>query len=180
MIKTAMILGAGFGRRLLPLTNLRPKPLFQVLNRTMLEWWAEALVSAGVKRAVINVHHQSRLMLEHIQHMAGCFSGRLEITPSPEEGLLGTGGGIKKAEALLGKSDFLVVNADIFTDFELVKTALKHLVNPGRLATMGLLEHRPPANVSLGEGGRIVAFRAPGPVPGETGRRTYSGVMALS
>ncbi|MDR2935214.1 MAG: NTP transferase domain-containing protein [Candidatus Adiutrix sp.] len=180
MIKTAMILSAGYGRRLLPLTRLRPKPMFQVLNKTMLEWWAEALVSAGVKRAVVNVHHQADRMLEHIRNLAESFSGLLEIIPSPEEGLLGTGGGLKRAETLLGKNDFLVVNADIFPDFDLVKLALKHLANPGRLATLGLLAGREPARVSLGQYGRVVAFRAPGPVPEEIGRQLYSGVMALS
>jgi mannose-1-phosphate guanylyltransferase len=180
MIKTAMILGAGYGRRLLPLTRLRPKPMFQVLNKTMLEWWAETLVSAGVKRAVINVHHRADLMLDHIQNLAESFKGLLEIIPSPEEELLGTGGGIKRAEALLGKHEFLVINADIFTDFDVVKLALKHLANPGRLATLGLLAGRGAAKVSLGKDGRILSFRAPGPVPGETGRQTYCGAMALS
>ena len=180
MIKTAMILSAGHGRRLLPLTNRCPKPLFRVLNKTMLEWWAEALVSAGVRRAVINVHHHPRQMLDHIQALAGSFKGRLEIIPSPEESLLGTGGGIKRAEDLLGHNDFLVINADIFSDFELVKLAIKHLANPGRLATLGLLAGRKEAKVSLGQDGRVISFRAPEPVPGETGRQTYSGIMALS
>ncbi len=180
MIKTAMILGAGFGRRLLPLTRLRPKPMFQVLNKTMLEWWAEALVSAGIKRAVINVHHQADQMLGHIKNLADCFNGLLEIIPSPEEGLLGTGGGLKRAEALLGKTDFLVINADVFTDFDLVKLAVKHLANPGRLATLGLLAGREPARVSLGQYGRVIGFRAPEPLPEEAGRQLYGGVMALS
>ena len=180
MIKTAMILGAGYGRRLLPLSLLRPKPMFGVLNRTMLQWWAEGLVSAGIKRAIINVHHQALLMLDHIRELAASFQGQLEITPSLEEGLLGTAGGLKKAEALLGRNDFLVINADIFTDFELVKLALKHLANPGRLATLGLLSGYGPANVSLGQGGRILSFRAPEPVSGEVERQAYSGVMALS
>jgi mannose-1-phosphate guanylyltransferase len=180
MIKTAMILGAGYGLRLLPLTRLRPKPMFQVLNKTMLEWWADALVSAGIKRAVINVHHQAGQMLDHIQNLADSFSGRLDIIPSPEEGLLGTGGGLKRAEALLGGNDFLVINADIFTDFDLVKLAVKHLANPGRLATLGLLAGREPARVSLGQYGRVIAFRAPEPVPEEIARQVYSGVMALS
>ena len=180
MIKTAMILGAGYGRRLLPLSRLRPKPMFQVLNKTMLEWWAEFLVSAGIRRAVVNVHHQAEMMLEHINKLASSFSGRLDIQLSLEENILGTGGGIKNAASLLGKTDFLVICADIFTDFELVKLALKHLANPGRLATLGLLEGRPQARVSLGEGGRIISFRNPEKLPEEKGRQTFSGVMALS
>ena len=180
MIKTAMILGAGFGERLKPLTLVRPKPLLPVLNKTMLEWWAEFLVSAGMKRLVINVHHLAPLMLEHNDNLTASFKGRLEIAASPEEQILGTGGAIKRAEALLGKDDFLVADADIFTDFELVKLSLKQLANPGRLATMGLLTGRDKANVSLGEGGRILGFRYPEPLAGEASRQTYCGVMAVS
>lgn len=180
MIKTAIILGAGFGERLKPLTLVRPKPLLPVLNKTMLEWWAEFLVSAGIKRLIINVHHLAPQMMEHIGHLALSFSGKLEITASPEEEILGTGGAIKRAEAILGKDDFLVADADIFTDFELVKLALKQLANPGRLATMGLLAGRDKANVSLGEGGRILGFRHPEPLVGEETRQTYCGVIALS
>jgi len=180
MIKTAMILGAGAGKRLRPLTLVRPKPLIEVLNKTMLEWWAEFLVSAGVKRVVINVHYQTEAMLEHIQRLSAGFSGRLEIAPSIEKAILGTGGGIKNAAPLLGKNDFLVVNADIFTDFELVKLALKHLANPGRLATLGLMEGQGPANVSVGAGSRILGFRRPEPMAEEVSRQTYCGAMALS
>jgi NDP-sugar pyrophosphorylase family protein len=180
MIKTAMILGAGFGRRLQPLSLIQPKPLFQVLNKTMLEWWAEFLASAGVKRIVINVHYQAPLMLERIERLAAGFKDRLTIAASAEDELLGTGGALKKAAPLLGKDDFLVVNSDIFTDFELVKLALKHLANPGRLATLGLLELPQTARVSLGENGRIISFRQPQPAPGEVGRQTYGGVMAVS
>lgn len=180
MIKTAMILAAGPGTRLRPLTLVRPKPLVEVLNKTMLEWWTEFLVSAGVKRVVINVHYQAPIMLEHIRQLAAGFQGRLEIIASPEEVILGTGGGIKKAAPLIGKNDFLVLNSDIFTDFELVRLALKHLGNPGRLATLGLLDGQGPANVSVGSGSRILGFRQPDPVAEEKTRQTYCGVMALS
>ena len=185
MIKTAMILSAGLGHRLRPLSLTLPKPLFEVMNKTMLQWWAELLFSAGVKQVIINTHYQTPLMLEGIAGLASCFSNQLEIIPSPEEELIGTGGGIKRAAHLLGKNDFLVVNADIFTDFDLVKLALKHLSNPGRLATLGLLnsdndENVPPGNVSIGEEQRILNFRQPKTVEGEISRQTYCGVMALS
>lgn len=180
MIKTAMILGAGAGKRLRPLTLVRPKPLIEVLNKTMLEWWAEFLMSAGVKRVVINAHYQTDTMLEHIERLSAGFKGRVEIMASAEREVLGTGGGIKNAAPLLGDNDFLVVNADIFTDFDLVKLALKHLANPGRLATLGLMEARPSANVSVGADSRILGFRRPEPMPEEVSRQTYCGVMALS
>ncbi len=180
MIKTALILSAGAGTRLRPLSQELPKPLFPVLNKSMLEWWAEFLASAGVKRAIINTYYQRELMLERIQCLADSFCGRLEIIPSPEGEVLGTAGGILAAAELLGSGDFLVVNADIFTDFQLAKLALKHLANPGRLATLGLLEDQAPANVSLAAYDNIVAFRSPSAVEGEIARRTYCGIMALS
>lgn len=180
MIRTAMILSAGFGERLKPLSQVRPKPLFPVLNKSMLEWWAEFLISAGVKKLVINVHYQKAQMLEHIKAMAAGFGSKLEIVSSVEETILGTGGGIKNAASLLGEDDFLVVNSDIFTDFELVKLGLKHLGNPGRLATLGLLSGHDQARVSINDSGRILGFRHSEPLEGETARRTYCGVMALS
>lgn len=180
MIKTAILLSAGLGERLRPLSLIQPKPLFEVMNKTMLQWWTEVLFSAGVKRLIINAHYQIPRMLECIEQLATSFSDRLEILPSPEEELLGTGGGIKNAAHLLGNNDFLVVNADIFSDFELVKLSLKHLANPGRLATLGLLDRQPTGNVSLGEDKRIIAFRQTLPVAGELSRQTYCGVMALS
>ncbi len=180
MIKTAMLLAAGFGLRLKPLTNLRPKPLFPVLNKTMLQWWAEFLVSAGVERMVVNVHYMAPMMLEYIEKLAGGFKGKLEILTSAEEEIMGTGGGLKKAAPLIGADDFLVINADIFSDFELVKIAREHGRTPGRLATLGLLDGRGQANVSVGEGDLITAFRQPERAPGEIARRSYSGVMVLS
>ncbi len=173
MIKTAMILGAGAGTRLRPLTLLRPKPLLTVLNKTMLEWWAEFMVSAGIKQVVINAHYQADLMMESIDNLAASFKGKLEIIPSLEEEVLGTGGAIKKAAPLLGKNEFLIANADIFTDFELVKLSLKHLANPGRLATIGLLEKKPRANVSVADGDRVLGFRFERQAVGELTRKTY-------
>ncbi|MDR1921198.1 MAG: NTP transferase domain-containing protein [Candidatus Adiutrix sp.] len=180
MIETAMILGAGLGTRLRPLSLLRPKPLFPVLNKTMLEWWAEFLSSAGVKRLVINAHYLAPMMLERIDLLARSFAGRLEILPSPEAEILGSGGGVRQAAALLGDRDFLVVNADIFSDFDLVKLARAHLADPGRLATLGLIERPETANVAVGEGGRILAFRRPEAAAGEISRQSYCGLMALS
>lgn len=180
MIETAMLLAAGFGRRLRPLSLLRPKPLFPVLNKTMLAWWAEFLLSAGVKRLVINAHYLAPMMLDHIAELAAGFKNKLEILASEEDEILGTGGGILKAAPLLGTDDFLLINADIFSDFELKKLSARHLENPDRLATMGLLDKLGEANVSMGEGERVKAFRQPEKAPGETARRAYAGVMALS
>lgn len=178
-----MILSAGAGLRLRPLTLLKPKPLFEVLNKTMLEWWLESFISAGIKRVVVNVHYKPELMMQSLGLLGNNFKNRLEIIPSIETEVLGTGGGLKKAAPFLGEDDFLVVNADIFTDFELVKLCLKQLANPGRLATLGLLD-RPElmekANISMGEEQRILGLRQSRAMKGETKRQFYCGVMALS
>jgi MurNAc alpha-1-phosphate uridylyltransferase len=103
MITTAMILAAGRGERMLPLTNTVPKPLIQVAGRSLLDRSMDRLVSHGVSKIVVNVHH-------HGQQIADRLAGRAEIVR--EDRLLGTGGSVKNALPLLGEGPFFVLNGD--------------------------------------------------------------------
>ncbi|MEM7652165.1 MAG: nucleotidyltransferase family protein [Pseudomonadota bacterium] len=106
--KTAMVLAAGFGKRMRPLTDEIPKPLIPVLGKTLIDRVFDRLGAAGVQRAVVNVHYFG----EQIEaHLAG-FS-RLSLTFSRETELLETGGGVRKALDVIGDDSFLVVNADV-------------------------------------------------------------------
>ena len=110
----AMILAAGFGTRLLPLTKTVPKPLIEVRNDPIVIHQIRALARCGIKEIVINVHH----LAERIMSTLG--SGEqfgVRITYSPEAELLDTGGGIVKALPLLGQSPFIVLNSDVWTDY---------------------------------------------------------------
>lgn len=112
----AMILAAGRGERLRPLTDTRPKALVEVQGQSLLERHLFALAAGGVTDVVINLGWLG----EHIVRRVGGGSRYgLHVTYSPEyDRVLDTGGGIRRALALFGDAPFWVVNADILTDFE--------------------------------------------------------------
>lgn len=111
----AMILAAGRGERMRPLTDATPKPLLRIGGQTLIERHVNALAAAGVRELVINHAHLGEQLLQALGD--GAASG-VEIRWSPEPaGALETGGGIFNALPLLGDAPFVVVNADIWTDF---------------------------------------------------------------
>ena len=117
-MKFAMILAAGEGRRMRPLTDATPKPLINVAGKTLLERHIEGLVSAGFTDLVINASYLAD------QVAAFCNDGRrwgCRIHLSVEETPLETAGGIRKALPLLKEDVFAVVNGDVFTDFPLAR-----------------------------------------------------------
>lgn len=113
MPSTAMVLAAGLGTRMRPLTLELPKPLVKIAGRTLLDWTLDAAAAAGVSKAVINVHHMGDKIITHTAHRL-----RPAILISDEtERLLDTGGGIVKALPFLGPAPFFVFNGDgILTD----------------------------------------------------------------
>jgi len=111
----AMILAAGRGERMRPLTDHTPKPLLEVAGKTLIEHHITSLREAGVTRLVINLAHLGDQIVARLGD--GSELG-VEIRYSPEPaGALETGGGIKHALPLLGEDPFLVVNGDIWTDY---------------------------------------------------------------
>ncbi|XOV84220.1 MAG: NDP-sugar synthase [bacterium] len=111
----AMILAAGKGTRLAPLTNTTPKPLLPLAGKPLIVWQLEALAAAGVQQVVINLHHLG----EQISTALGDGSPfGVEISYSVEAQLLETGGGIVNALPLLGDQPFWLLNGDIWTDFD--------------------------------------------------------------
>ncbi len=110
MPETAMILAAGLGTRMRPITDTLPKPLVAVAGRTLIDHAIDNLVAAGVIRAVVNIHYRGAQLREHLQTV-----DRIEIEISDEtERLLDSGGGVVKALPLLGADPFAIVNADTF------------------------------------------------------------------
>ena len=111
----AMILAAGRGERMRPLTDVTPKPLLRVGGQCLIEYHLQALQRAGIREAVINLGHLG----EQIQTLLG--DGQrygLSISYSHEgDHILDTGGGIHHALPMMGEEPFLVINGDIFTDF---------------------------------------------------------------
>ncbi|HEY1662512.1 MAG TPA: nucleotidyltransferase family protein [Verrucomicrobiae bacterium] len=107
-IKRAMVLAAGYGTRLLPLTERMPKPLVPVAGKPMIEYALDKLVAYGIEEVVVNVsHHKAQLM----DYLSAFKSLSFKISEEPEP--LETGGGLKKALPLLGDEPVFTINSDI-------------------------------------------------------------------
>ena len=136
----AMILAAGRGERMRPLTDSTPKPLLEVAGKPLIVWTIEALARADLRELVINVSHLG----ERIERELG--DGRrwdVEIRYSREAEALETAGGIAYALPLLGASPFVVVNGDIHTDFA-YRGLMDHTPDGGeRLAHLVLIDNPP-------------------------------------
>ena len=105
---TAMVLAAGFGVRMRPITDRIPKPLVAVSGKPLLDHVLDKLAEAGVTRAIVNVHHLSEQIVSHVAPRTAP-----QVTISDErEQILGTGGAVVKALPLLGSEPFFHLNAD--------------------------------------------------------------------
>ncbi|HWT30950.1 MAG TPA: nucleotidyltransferase family protein [Propylenella sp.] len=108
--KRAMVLAAGLGKRMLPVSATTPKPLVEVGGKALIDHCLDGLAEAGVELAVVNIHHLADSI---VAHLAGRRAPRIVI--SDERGLLlETGGGVRKALPLLGDEPFLLRNSDSF------------------------------------------------------------------
>lgn len=112
----AMILAAGRGERMRPLTDATPKPLLRAGGKALIEYHLEALVRAGISDIVINHAHLGD-RIEAVLGDGGRYGARIRYSGEPE-GALETGGGIFQALPLLGEGPFLVVNGDVWTDLD--------------------------------------------------------------
>jgi len=107
--ETAMVMAAGLGKRMRPLTATRPKPLVQVAGKPLIDHVFERLQAAGIKRAVVNVHYLADTLEAHV---TGRFTGIEVLISDERKQLMETGGGLVHARALLGDAPVLVVNSD--------------------------------------------------------------------
>ena len=164
----AMILAAGRGERLRPLTDAIPKPLVEVAGQTLLGRHLERLAAAGFTRAVINVSHLAQMIV------AKFGDGRLgmKIDWSHEAAPLETAGGIAQARGLLGPDPFLLVNADIWCDYGF--SDLREFDLGGRLSHLVLVPNPPqhPAGDFSLVGNTVGNATSP--------RYTYAGIAVIA
>lgn len=106
--RRAMVLAAGLGQRMRPLTDNKPKPLLEVAGKPLIDHLLDRLAAAGVAECVVNLHYLAPMMRRHLAERQ---TPRIEL--SPEETLLDSGGGVAKALPRLGDAPFLVTNADM-------------------------------------------------------------------
>ncbi len=107
--KKAMVLAAGLGKRMRPITDRLPKPLVQVAKHTLIDRIIDRLEDVGIEEIIVNTHHLGHLLQQHLERRE-----KVKITFSAEEVLLETGGGLAKARAdgLLGNDPILAINGD--------------------------------------------------------------------
>lgn len=148
--RNAMILAAGMGKRMRPITATTPKPLIEVNGQSLIDHGMDKLVEAGIKRCVVNVHYLADLVEAHVSRRKD-----LEIAVSDErDELLETGGGIKKALPLLGDEPFVQLNADTSYWIEGVKPNLEHMIDAWDDSRMDILLLIAETVKSVGYGGR--------------------------
>ncbi|MBF0370103.1 MAG: nucleotidyltransferase family protein [Magnetococcales bacterium] len=168
----AMILAAGRGERLQPLTDHTPKPLVPVAGKAVIAHTLERLAVLGFRQVVINAHHLADKLMDQVGD--GSTWG-VEIIWSREEGLMNTGGGVRQALPLLGEEPFLAVNGDIMWDLDL--RGLLDRFDPEKMdALLGLVAN------PFHHGGDFTLMDDQGTLkrtPGGAGSRTYSGVQIV-
>jgi len=148
----AMILAAGLGTRLEPLTSIRPKPLFPVLNQPLLGITIGQLQGMGATRIVINAHHLANQIERYISGER--WGPEVQVRVEPE--ILGTGGGITNCADLLRDAPFFcVINADIYHTFDL-RPAIRYHTAESNLATLVLCDDPRFNQVGIDEQGRII------------------------
>ena len=164
-----MILAAGRGKRMRPLTDAKPKPLLTVADKPLIVWHIERLAAAGILDLVINHAHLGQ-QIEDVLGDGADWGVRIRYSAEGEGRALNTGGGILRALPLLGESPFLVVNADVWCDVELDRLALP----PETLVNLVMVDnpaHHPEGDFSL-VADRLHEHGQP--------RLTYSGIGAYA
>ena len=165
----AMILAAGRGERLRPLTDRVPKPLLEAGGKPLIAWHLERLAAAGCGEVVINVSHLGERIVERLGDGA---AWGLRIVFSREQQPLETAGGMALARGLLGADPFLVVNGDVYCEADLAR--LRRIAPGERLAHLVLVPnpaHHPAGDFTL-DAGQIGNAAAP--------RYTYAGIAVIS
>ncbi len=149
----AMILAAGRGERLRPLTDTTPKPLLDVDGRSLIERHLEELAQAGFREVVVNLAHLGEIIRDTLGD-GSAWGLNIQYSMEPP-GALDTGGGIQQALPLLGKAPFAVINGDVFTHFPMARlraTKCDH----AHLVLVPNPAHNPEGDFAL-QGGRVVA-----------------------
>lgn len=165
----AMILAAGKGERMRPLTLHTPKPLVRAAGVPLIEYHVRALAAAGFTELVIN-HAWLGQQIEDYLGDGSRFGVRIVYSPEGEP--LETGGGIFKALPLLGEQPFLVVNGDVFTDYAFAELR-RPLAGLAHLVLVANPSHHPQGDFRLVDG-KVTDE------PEHTNRLTYSGLAVLS
>jgi mannose-1-phosphate guanylyltransferase len=167
----AAVLAAGLGTRLLPLTDICPKPLMPILNRPLLGLVLAQLEAAGCFQVAVNTHHLADLVHDFLRSEPWSFL--LSVSFEPE--ILGTGGAIKQLGEILRDGPFLAINGDILTDLDLAEMYRSH--RAGAVSTLALHDCPQYNNVWVADG-TVVSIGSP-PPGGAGSVLAYTGIQVV-
>ena len=170
--RKAIVLAAGYGTRLRPLSNAIPKPMMPLLGKPIIEHTIDLLESWGVRDILINLHYLPGPIVNFLRNRKGHV--RIQFSFEPE--ILGTGGAIRKAEWFIDKEPFWIINADIAADVS-PKPLITEFERRRPLAALWLHPHLPPRTVEM-QKGRITNFASRS--PGKQGTYTFCGLHLVS
>lgn len=163
-----MILAAGRGERLRPLTDTTPKPLLEVGGKPLIAHHADRLAAAGFEEVVVNVAWQGRKIVDFLGN-GRAFGLAIRYSQEPP-GALETAGGIVQALPMLGNSPFLVVSADVLTDYPFERLRDADFTQPAHLVLVDNPPHHPKGDFAL-DGGQVRS--------GGGNRLTFSGIAVF-
>lgn len=182
-IKNAMVLAAGLGTRMRPITDTIPKPLVKIAGKPMIDYALDSLVEAGVEAVVVNVHHHADQMIAHL----GARSDVKILISDERSQLMNSGGGLAKGLKLLEPGPVFVMNADLFWIGEMPNAVsnlrrLAHFFDPTRM-DMALLcvdmdrttGHNGKKDFNLADDGKLTRYRDRDPFP-----VVYAGAIAMN
>jgi len=171
----ALILAAGFGKRLEPYTRHTPKPLFTISNQPLLDRVIRKLSSAGISHIMVNTHHLHHQIEQYLQSQ----SYPIPVTTVYEPEILGTGGAIKNLAEFWGDEPFLVVNSDILFDTDLEALYRSHMKEDA-LATLMLHDHPMFNQVWVDMKNRILGFNSEArPPEAKKTPLTFTGIQII-
>lgn len=167
----AMILAAGLGTRLMPLTLETPKPLVPIGNRPIIDRVIEYLHGQGIRKIVVNAHHHHKQVVEHLDE-GRPFGIDIEVRVEPE--ILGTGGGIRNTEDFWDTNPFVVINGDILTDVGLNKAFEEHRRHRN-LVTLVLHDYEPFNQIQIDNHLNIIDIAS----DNRDGRLAFTGIHII-
>ena len=152
-----MLLAAGLGTRLRPLTDTVPKPMLPVRGRPLIAYALDALARGGIREVMINLHHLPEQIRAHVGD--GSPYG-LHAQYSVEPTILGTGGGLKQCADFFGRAPFVVINADTLIDIDIAAVAAYHVTRggPATLVVRKLSKGESYTPVALAPDGWVTGF----------------------
>ncbi|MEJ5348466.1 MAG: sugar phosphate nucleotidyltransferase [Desulfosoma sp.] len=149
-----MILAAGYGTRLRPLTHVRPKALCPIWGRPLLDRWIQQAAQEGFRQVLVNAHHMPEMMLDHLQSQTWPISVRVLV----EKEILGTGGGIRNALTFVENEPLVVVNADVASRVSLQSLVERHRAQGASVTMLLCRTHRFDTVHVSADGTRVTGF----------------------